>query len=107
MSKSKATKESQVKKPSRRKSVRFPPDLAAFAYIDLKTSEKTFNPEYTALIIEESYRGAYIVMRADAHFKKDLEFKIKPGNLATMRAQVRWIKKHSSKVNEIGIEYLE
>ncbi len=107
MSISKSTKEAAVKSPVKRKGIRFTPDLAAFAYIDIDMETKTFKPEFTALLIEESYRGAYIVMRADKQFVPDFEFKIKPGNLGIMSAKIRWVKKHSSKVTEIGIEYLD
>ena len=107
MSMSKTSKETAVKSPMKRKGIRFSPDLAAFAYIDVDMKTKNFKPEFTALLIEESYRGAYIVMKADEQFVPDFEFKIKPGNLGIMAAKIRWVKKHSSKVTEIGIEYLE
>ncbi len=103
----KPNNDSAGKSSTKRKSLRFPPDLNAFAYIDTEASSKTFNPEYTALIIEEAYRGANLIMRTNAIFKDNLEIKIKPGTLAIMRAQIRWVKKHSEKVCEIGIEYLE
>lgn len=106
MSKIKSNRPTSGAEIKKRKSLRFAPDLAAFAYIDINTKSKNFAPEFTALIIEESFGGAYLVLRSSARFIVDLELTIKPGNLAPMKAQIRWIKKLSEKVTEIGIEYL-
>ncbi len=107
MSKVKASKPIFDKNLNKRKNLRFAPDLAAFAYIDINPKSKEFKPEFTALIIEESFGGAYLAIRSNKKLKVDLEITIKPGNLSPMPAQIRWIKNVSEKVCEIGIEYLD
>ncbi len=103
----KASTPKDSKSNLKRKNIRFEPDLDAFAYIDLKYDTKEFNPKISALIIDESFTGAALVLRSNDKIKTDSKIQIMPGRIGPLLAQVKWLKNHSGKVMEIGIEYLD
>ncbi len=91
----------------KRKSIRFEPDLGTFAFVDFHVDAKTFKPTVSGLTIDESFRGCSFVAKTAAGLKVGAVVRIKTGNLAVLSGQVRWIKKFTTKIVHVGIEYLD
>ncbi len=92
---------------AKRKNIRFEPDIEAFAYIDLSIDKKDFQPKISALIIDESFKGAALVLRANEIIKPGVKMQVMPGRIGPLLAEVKWLKNHGIKIIEIGIQYLE
>lgn len=99
--------EKSTRKLTKRKSIRFEPDLGTFAFVDFALEAKAFKPTVSGLTIDESYRGCSFVTKSDSNLKAGKEIRIKTGNLAVLSGQIRWVKKLTPKIMHIGVEYLE
>lgn len=93
-----------------RKKTRFLPDPGTYALIDSKGSEesKSFNPDITALIFNESYSGCALVIMGNKKLQVGQFCRIKMGYLTRpMNAEVRWRKELYNGIARIGLKYLE
>ena len=96
-----------MKTKIKRTSIRFKPDDNALALIDLKPSNKGFNPSIPALILNESFTGCSVLFACDEDLKKGKKIRIKIGNLHPMKASLIWIKEFEESIFKVGIKLLE
>ena len=91
-----------------RKGIRFAPDPGTVAWIDLNMSitDRPFTPEIAALVTEESYRGAGLIVVSCGNIKVGDQFRIKIGHGAETVAEVRWRTELDPGVARIGIMFL-
>lgn len=91
----------------KRGSVRFEPETNSIAYVDAGSSDKAFAPQFVAIVLDESYRGARLAIKANAKIKEEGLIRVQIGQMAPLIAQVRWRKDHTPKLIEIGVKFLE
>ena len=96
----------KAKSFNQRKSIRFQPDFASFVFVQLKP-KGAFNPKISGLTVDESFRGCSFVALIDKGLEVDQTVKNQTGKLAPMLAEIRWTKKLTDKLMQVGIEYLE
>jgi len=91
----------------KRRYTRFNPDNTTLAFIDLNPKTKSFKPNLTALVLQESHGGCCIAVSKTNDLTEGSEIKIKVGNVAPLNAQIRWIKKMDPLVYSVGIMFVE
>jgi hypothetical protein len=92
-----------------RKSRRFPPDEGAMAWIDPSAPDdrRDFKPTIPALVTDEALYGCGIVILFDDRLSENAECMVQVGNLAPLRAQIRWVKGLHNDVQKLGLMFLE
>lgn len=92
---------------SKRKSIRFKPDLGSIALLDFAV-EGDFEPSVTGLICNESYAGCALVFAADIFkLKAGHTIRVQPGAIGPMPAEVVWVKRLDEELVKVGLKYLE
>jgi hypothetical protein len=92
-----------------RKSLRFPPDEGAVAWIDLSVCEdkRDFKPSIPALVTDEALTGCGLITLFQEDLRVATECMVQVGDLAPLKAQIRWIKDLSDNVLKVGVVFLE
>jgi hypothetical protein len=103
----------------KRSYIRFHPEPLDIAVIDLNQEHlDSFTQKYfqfegntPSLIIDQSYKGCSVAIhnreQSDEFFKIGFRCLIKVGELAPLRAEVRWREKLSEEILKIGFEFLD
>ena len=86
--------------------VRFPPDPKTLAQLDVEGSAE-FKPSLYGLVLNESYQGCALILLKDERISAGAPLRVQVGQLAPMRAEVRWHKELDDQVVKIGLFYLE
>lgn len=92
---------------SDRRFLRYQPDPATIALIDVKFSGREFNPTITAIILNESHTGCAIVFADNEILKKGAKVKVKIGSLEIMKAEVAWNKVLEENIQKVGLLLLD
>jgi hypothetical protein len=92
-----------------RRSLRFPPDEGAVAWIDPSVHEDkhAFKPTVAALVIDEALNGCGLITLAQDWLREGAECMVRVGQLAPLRAEIRWVKDLNDDVLKIGVVFLE
>jgi|GEM_PF-1232985 len=93
----------------RRQNVRFSPEPLATAMIASGSDIQNFKVQAHALIVDESFGGAGLVMLLQESLilqTGDL-IVVKVGALHPMRAEVRWVLAIDTQVIKLGVMYLD
>jgi hypothetical protein len=92
-----------------RKSLRFPPDEGSVAWIDLNVREdkRDFRPSIAALVTDEALTGCGLVALSQEGLGVSTECMVQVGDLAPLKAQIRWIEDLTDNVIKIGVVFLE
>jgi hypothetical protein len=79
------------------------------AWIDPSAPDdkRDFRPVIPALLTDETLHGCGVVTLTDARLCENAECMVQAGNLAPLKAQIRWVKDLSDNVRKIGLMYLE
>ncbi|KHD89788.1 MAG: hypothetical protein OM95_01580 [Bdellovibrio sp. ArHS] len=88
------------------RAVRFQPDPLDHALIDY-LDEDTFDPTAVGIILNESFTGCALVVKASPDLVQNQTIKVKVGRLDPMSARVVWIEPLDTTLMKIGIEFLE
>lgn len=98
----------KTKKPTlKRRSTRFSPDPLNTAQLQFYPQSDLFQPDHVALIVNESYTGACLVLQTKKKLKPEMKVIVKTGKLAPMAAEVIWIRQLDVDLFKIGIDYFE
>lgn len=93
---------------SKRRFIRFEPDVGDYAQIDKSPGEGDFKVDSIALIVDEApYGGCSLVCLKNAGMEKGAIHRFKIGKLAVMRAEVVWVRDVDDKVVRIGLRFLD
>ena len=92
-----------------RRSLRFPPDEGAVAWLDPSVHEdkRNFKPMIAALVTDEALKGCGLVTLVHDWLREGVECMVQVGELAPLRAQIRWVKDLNDNVLKIGVVFLE
>ena len=88
-----------------RNKVRFKPDENTMAFIAYDTDGEEHS--IIALVDNESFEGAGLVINQDFPLEVGDNCILKVGDLASMRAELRWKKQLEGKIYRLGFHYLE
>ncbi len=81
------------------------------AHIDINVVDENFEPEFIAMVVEQSHQGCGLVLvRYNQDYEKivkDMEVVVRVGRLHPMKARVRWRKNLDEDLFKIGLEFLE
>lgn len=91
----------------RRKSVRYKPEEGTIARLDVSEKVGTFDPDITALVINESYSGCCLVIGMNPLPKEGQFCQVQLGQLAAIRAEVRWRVDLDQDVVKLGLLFLQ
>ena len=94
---------------SKRRSIRFAPDVGTFARIDLESSrpDGSFQPSVVALVPEESAKGVGVVVLTTPDLQIGSFCRIQVGKLPVLRAEVRWRQEVDPGIIRLGLLFLE
>lgn len=97
------------RKHVKRASVRFAPDIGAFAMIDVEPhrADGSFQPAIIGLVAEESTKGTGLVVMATDLLKVGTYCRVQVGKLSPLRAEVRWRQEVAADILRVGLLYLE
>ncbi len=92
-----------------RRALRFPPDEGAVAWIDPSVHEDKddFKPTVAALVTDEALNGCGLITLVHDWLREGTECMVMVGNLAPLRAEIRWVKDLDDSVLKIGVVFLE
>ncbi len=92
-----------------RRSLRFPPDEGAVAWLDPSVHEdnRDFKPTIAALVTDEALKGCGLITLVHDWLREGAECMVQVGDLAPLRAQIRWVKDLNDNVLKIGVVFLE
>ena len=92
-----------------RQTLRFPPDEGAVAWIDPNAHADRYNfkPTLAALVTDEALIGCGLVALSQDWLREGAEFTVRVGNLAPIKAQVRWKRDLGEGVVRLGVAFLE
>lgn len=93
-------------KSSHRRFLRFKPDPGTYAMVQLGTSG-AFRPGLLALVVEEAYGGASLVVVSETPIKEKSNIRTQIGKLHPMTAEVCWVKKLAKDIYHFGIKFNE
>jgi hypothetical protein len=93
----------------RRQFLRFQPDSMDYAELDTRkvAAVGDFEPNRTALILDESSRGCSLLAVPSEEYQIGAIIGIKVGKLKVLLAEVRWLKPIDPQAVKIGLQYLE
>ncbi len=79
------------------------------AWIDPSAPDdrRDFKPTIPALVTDEALYGCGIVILFDDRLSENAECMVQVGNLAPLRAQIRWVKGLHNDVQKLGLMFLE
>jgi hypothetical protein len=79
------------------------------AWIDPSAPDdrRDFRPTIPALVTDEALHGCGIVILFDDRLSENAECMVQVGNLAPLRAQIRWVKGLHNDVQKVGLMFLE
>ncbi len=94
---------------SRRRSIRYSPDAGTIARIDLESAraDGSFQPSITALVPEESAKGAGVVILQTTELQMGATCRVQVGQLPILRAEVRWRQQVDPGIIRLGLLFLE
>ena len=95
----------KTKPRTKRKHTRFLPDIGDYAVLLIEDKKTKKVAPHVALLVEESFKGCQVAVNSFLTFKENTSIRIKVGKLDPCTATVKWIKKLSTKVTAIGLEY--
>ncbi|CAM2066827.1 hypothetical protein SCOR_15715 [Sulfidibacter corallicola] len=81
------------------------------AHIDIHTEDDSFEPEYVAMVVEQSHQGCGLVLvRYNKDYEKltkDVPCIVKVGRLHPLPAIIRWRKDLDEDLFKLGLEFKE
>ena len=92
---------------SRRRHIRFEPDMTTVAYLDLAKDEDEFKAQLSALVINQSYKGVALAVRRLDELRIGIVCYVKVGELAPLRGEIIWTTSDDPEVMKIGIKFLD
>ncbi len=101
----KDSRETEAQK--KRRHLRFSPDGATFAFLDLASDTEKFSPRYSALILNQSYRGVGLICLDANGLEAGSLCRVKVGQLAPMKAKVVWKTPLDEQVVKLGLIFLD
>lgn len=87
------------------RSTRFQPDPLDSALLDFNFDATPFTPTTVGLIINESYTGCSIVLKA-VELRPNQLLRVQVGRLGVMGAKLIWAKEVEEGLMKIGIQFL-
>lgn len=88
------------------RAIRFQPDPLDHALIDFSVGNKEFTPTAVGLILNESYTGCALVIKALTIEENEL-IRIQVGRLSPMPAKIVWVKVMDESLLKVGIQFIE
>lgn len=89
----------------KRRFTRFKPDKNTLSWFC--ADQENFEPDHVGLTTSEAHGGAGFIFVGDLPVVIGQYIIIQTGELAPIRAQVRWIKPLGEGISHIGIQYIE
>jgi hypothetical protein len=89
----------------RRKHIRFSPDANTTIWISKNT--KAFQRDFLGLVDGESHGGTAFTVNQDMGIKEGDFILVQVGQMNSMMAEVRWMKKFRDDLFQFGLMYLE
>ncbi len=88
-------------------SIRFKPDLLDQALIDFRGVPTSFDPQCTALILNQSHNGCALVLESNDTIMPEKMISIKVGKIDPLKAQIVWAHLIDKDLYKVGIQFLE
>ena len=89
------------------RSIRFKHDTKTYALIDIHPTNNNFHPSLTALVLDESYNGCGLIIRASSDLQSGNVCRIKVGELSPLNAKIVWIKNVENGFKKMGLKFLD
>lgn len=90
---------------NRRQHIRYKPDPGAVALIDPGPLDGEFQPQHSALIINESYNGVALVLLNGVSLRVGDPCRVVVGILAPVQARVVWKTEIDADVVKMGLTF--
>ncbi len=87
--------------------LRFKANPLDIAQVDLTANTPQFMPEMAAMIVDESFSGAALIMKATDDLVVGSYLRVKVGRMDALRAEVVWMKRLDRDVIKVGVNFLE
>lgn len=88
--------------------LRFKPDALEYALVAVESLEQPFEPDFVALIVEESpIAGCSLIAHDHPGIGTGTECLVKIGDLAPLHACVIWKKPTEPELMRLGLKFLE